>query len=208
MIMLREVASALTRRSASLASSLGLRPGAVIDLHGGRHPGRKDHALRHLIDVDAHRNALGKAYPGEDRIDRCKPLLIGLRVRDIDGARDAVDVATNDLAIAHRLDLGRVALVDRAEIDLLEIAVNPERVGVDEGDYILPDIRIVAELREQVSHKAVDGGADLSALEVDPRLVQVCQGLLILRLGGNRVRRIGLLVLYSDRQLGQLLPAL
>src|SRR3984893_7235785 len=165
MIMLREVASALTRRSASLASSLDLRFGLRINLHGGRHPGRKDHALRHLIDVDAHRNALGKAYPGEDRIDRCKPLLIGLCVRDIDGARDAVDVATNDLAIAHRLCLWRVGLVDRAEIDLLEIAVNPERVGVDEGDYILPDICIVAELREQVGHSTIDRRVDLRALE-------------------------------------------
>ena len=40
-----------------------------IDLHGGRHPSRKDHAVRHLVDVDAHRNALGKADPREDRVD-------------------------------------------------------------------------------------------------------------------------------------------
>src|SRR5580704_2885332 len=184
------------------------RPGSWIDLHGGCHPGREDNALRHLVDMNAHRNALGKAHPREDRIDCGKPLRIGLRVRDVDGARDAVDMATNDLAVAHRFDLGRVAYADRADIDLLEIAVNPERVGVDEGDYILPDICIVAELREQVGHPAIDDRADLSALEVDPRLVQVCQSLLILRLGGNRVRRKGLLVLYSDRQLGQLLPAL
>ncbi len=50
--------------------SLRLRPESRIDLHGGRHPSRKDHAVRHLVDVDAHRNALGKADPGEDRIDR------------------------------------------------------------------------------------------------------------------------------------------
>jgi hypothetical protein len=88
-------------------------------------------------------------------------------------------MATNDLAIAHQFDLGWVALADRAEIDLLEIAVNPERVGVNERDDILADIRVVTELRQEVCHPPIDGRADLSALEVDPRLVPVCQGLLI-----------------------------
>jgi hypothetical protein len=130
----------MLKQQLKIPASLGLRPGPRIDLRGGRHPCRKDHALRHLIYVDAHWNALGKAHPGEDRVDRGKPLLIGLRVGDVDGARNAADMATNDLAVAHKFDLCRVAVVDRAEIDLLKIAVNPERVGVDEGDYILPDI--------------------------------------------------------------------
>ena len=95
-------------------------------MHGGSHPGREDNALRDLVDMDPDRNALGKADPGKDWINRGKPLLVGLRVRNVDGARDAVDMATNDLAIAQQLDLGRVAYADRAEIDLLEIAVNPE----------------------------------------------------------------------------------
>src|SRR6266853_1159388 len=41
-----------------------------IDLYGGGQSGREDDALRHLIDMDAHRNALCQAHPGEDRVDR------------------------------------------------------------------------------------------------------------------------------------------
>ena len=88
------------------------------------------------------------------------------------------------------------------KIDLLEIAVNPERIGVDDGNYILPDIRVVAKLRQQVGHPTVDRGADLSALEVDPRLALVGQRLLILRLGDNRVGtpRTGLCPLSNQSQ--------
>jgi hypothetical protein len=52
------------------------------------------------------------------------------------------------LAIAHQLDLGRVADADRREIGLLEIAVDPERVGIDERDDVCPDIGVVAELSQ------------------------------------------------------------
>ena len=74
--------------------------GSRIDLHGGGHAGRKHHALGHLIDVDAHRNALRQTHSGEDRIDRGEPLAVGLRVRDVDAARDAADMAGDDLAVA------------------------------------------------------------------------------------------------------------
>ncbi len=86
--------------SQHIAPSVGLRPGPRIDLDRGRHSRRQRHALRHFIDVDAHGYALGKAHPSEDRIDRGNPLLIGLRVGDVDRAREAVDMAANDLAKA------------------------------------------------------------------------------------------------------------
>ena len=41
----------------------------MIDLHGAGHAGRQDHPFRHLIDMDAHRDALGQPHPGEDRND-------------------------------------------------------------------------------------------------------------------------------------------
>ena len=47
-----------------------------------------------------------------------KPLPIGLRVRDIDAAGDAVDMAARNLAIAHQLDAGWVADADRLELSL------------------------------------------------------------------------------------------
>ncbi len=105
-----------------------------IDLHGGRHAGHQADAIRHLIDVDAHRHALRKAHPGEDRIYRGEPRLIRLRVRDVDATGDAADMATNELAVAHQLDGRRVAVMDPAETGLLEVAIDPEGIGVDEGD--------------------------------------------------------------------------
>ena len=46
-----------------------------IDLHGARHAGGQYDAFGYLIDMDAHRDALGQPHPGEDRIDaplRCR----------------------------------------------------------------------------------------------------------------------------------------
>jgi hypothetical protein len=59
-----------------------------------------------------HRHALGEANPSEDRIDRGKPLLVGLRIRDVDATRDAGDFASDDLAVAHQFDLDRIAFLD------------------------------------------------------------------------------------------------
>jgi hypothetical protein len=50
-----------------------------VDLNCGGHAGRKDDIGGHLIDMDANRDALGQAYPGEDRIDGSNPLIVGLR---------------------------------------------------------------------------------------------------------------------------------
>src|SRR5205823_9791761 len=106
--------------------SLGWRSSAVIDLDGGGHAGRKNDARRHLIDMDADRDALGQAYPGEDRVDIGDPLIVGLRVRNVDRAGDAVDMAAHNLTVTHQLDLGRIAHADRREVRLLEISVDPE----------------------------------------------------------------------------------
>src|SRR5215472_13833729 len=97
-----------------------------IDLHGGGHPGGEDHTLGHLIDMDAHRDALRQTHPGEDRIYSRQPLPVGLCVRDVDAAGDAPDMSANNLTVAHQLDAGRVAYLDPVEIGLLEIAVDPE----------------------------------------------------------------------------------
>ena len=50
--------------------------------------------------------------------------------------------------VAHQLDARPGRRRGSAEIGLLEIAVDPERVGVDERDLVLPDIGVVAELRQ------------------------------------------------------------
>src|SRR5271169_5366132 len=91
-------------KSTTPARLLGQPPRLRIDLHGRGHPSRQDHTLRHLIDVDAHRNALRQAHPGKDRVDLSQPLTVRLRVRDVDAAGDAADMAANDLAVAHQFD--------------------------------------------------------------------------------------------------------
>ena len=74
--------------------------------------------------MHAHRYALREAHPREDRVDGRDPLIVGLRVRDVDCAGDAVDVPTRDLTVAHQLDLGRIAHTDRSKVRLLEISVD------------------------------------------------------------------------------------
>src|ERR1700722_3702793 len=98
----------------------------LIDLHRGGHPGHESEALRHLVDVDTHRNPLREPHPGEDRINRGDPLSIRLCVRDIDLTRDAVDMATQDRAVAHQLYFSRIPNVDRREVGLLEISIDPK----------------------------------------------------------------------------------
>src|SRR6476469_6580786 len=107
-------------------ASLGWRTISIVDLNCGGHAGRKDDIGGHLIDMDANRDALGQAYPGEDGIDGSNPLTVGLRVRDVDCAGDAVDVTTYYLAVAHQLDFSRIAHADRSKVRLLEISVDPE----------------------------------------------------------------------------------
>src|SRR6476646_9352504 len=114
------------KRSNRGPHSPGWRPTSIVDLNRGCHAGRKDDIGGHLIDMDANRDALGQAYPGEDGIDGSNPLTVGLRVRNVDCAGDAVDVTAHYLMAAHQLDLGRISHPDRSKVRLLEISVDPE----------------------------------------------------------------------------------
>src|SRR5882757_687681 len=83
-----------------------------IDLHGSCHASHQADAIRHLIDVDAHRHALRQTHSGEDQIYGGEPSLIRLCVRDVDATGDAADTATKELAVTHQLDGYRIALKD------------------------------------------------------------------------------------------------
>src|SRR5262249_32634797 len=131
--------------------SLGCRASS-IDLDGGGHAGHKDDARRHLIDMHTDRDSLGEAHPGEDGVDGSDSLMIGRRIRNVDGAGDAVDVTTHDLTIAHQLDSSRIAYADRSKVRLLEISVHPEGIGVDERDGALADSDVIPHLRQKVDH--------------------------------------------------------
>jgi hypothetical protein len=67
------------------------------------------------VEVVAITRAPRQAHPGEDRVDVGQPLPVGLRVLNVDAAGDTVDMTAHDLAIAHQLDLGRVADADRLQ---------------------------------------------------------------------------------------------
>ena len=97
----------------------------IIDLNSGGHASRKSDARRYLINMDANWDALGQTHPGEDRVDVGNALIVGLSIRDVDRAGDAIDVAAHDLTIAHQLYLGWVAQADRSEGRFLKIPVDP-----------------------------------------------------------------------------------
>ena len=131
----------LTARGLSLFSSVPV--GLRLGLHGRVRATHNTHAIRYLIDVDMHWNAPREAHPGEDRIYRCELRTIMLRIRNIDAAIEALNMIANNLAAAHELRGGGVAFVDQAQAGVLEIAVDPERIGIGDGDFILSDIREV-----------------------------------------------------------------
>ena len=58
----------------------------IVDLDRGGHAGRKNDARRHLIDVDADRNALGQSHPVEGWIDIGKQGCAGAAVAAAAGA--------------------------------------------------------------------------------------------------------------------------
>ena len=114
----------------------------------------------------------------------------------------------NGLRIAHQFYRRWIAFADAVEIGFFEIAVDPKGVGVDQRNQIFPDRSVVAELRQKISHVAVDRRADLGALQIDPRLIQTRYRLLVSCLRCDGVAFIGLLFLFCHRQLGKLLATL
>ena len=115
--------------------------------------------------MDAHRHPLGEAHEGEDRIDGGETRGVGRGVRDVDAAREPLNPAAQQRGIPHELDRRRVAFLDPPERGLLEIGVDPVRVGVDDRKLERPDIGVVPKLGGQIGDIAVDRRADLRALE-------------------------------------------
>jgi len=108
---------------------------------------------------------LREAHPREDRVHRRDSLSVGLPVRDVDAARDVADVFADDVVMAHQLDPRRVSFLDGMQLRLLEVAIDPEGIRVDDRDLVPSDRRIVAEPRLQVRHPAVHRRPDVRPLE-------------------------------------------
>src|SRR5208337_814535 len=70
-----------------------------INLDGRSQAGNQTNAIGNLIDFDADRHALSEPDPSEDRVDVRHPLVIGVRIGDVDRPGDAADLASDDLAM-------------------------------------------------------------------------------------------------------------
>src|ERR1700677_3951147 len=119
------------------ATGVSLRPnGTAISLisvwrrysHGSRDSRDETDVSRHLVDAHVHRDTLRQSHPGENGVDGRKPLLVWLRILNIDSSRDAGDMPANAPAIAHQLDYCHIAFANRAELGFLEIGVHPKRI--------------------------------------------------------------------------------
>ena len=76
--------------------------------------------------MHANGDALRQAHPSEDWVDRCDPLIVGLRIGDADRSRDTIDVTAHDWCVSHQLDLSPIADLYGSKARLFEIPVNPE----------------------------------------------------------------------------------
>src|SRR5258708_10987930 len=141
-----------------------------VDLHGSGDTGHQPDAIRYLIEVNAYRHALREPDPGEDRIYRGKSRLIRLCVRNVNATSDAADMATNELAVTHQLDGCGVALMNPADTRLLEVPVDPEGIGVDDGDQLLTDRGVIAELRQQIGYISIHRRPNHGPTQIELRL--------------------------------------
>src|SRR5258708_29815203 len=79
-------------------------------------------------------------------------------------------MATNELAVTHQLDGCGVALMNPADTRLLEVPIDPEGIGVDDGDQLLTDSGVVAELCLQIGNISVHRRANHGPAEIELRL--------------------------------------
>jgi len=73
-------------------------------------------------------------------------------------------------------------------------------------DHVLPLGRIVAALRQQIGDPPVDRRANHGPLQIDARLIQIGQSLLVLRPGRNRLGFVDLLLFRADCEIGKCRP--
>src|ERR1700722_12624517 len=94
-----------------------------VDLHGRGHAGDQTNAFRNLVDSDAYGHPLRQTHPGENRVDRGKPLLVGARVGDIDAACRAGDGTMHEVVVTHQFDTGRITIANGGELRLFKISI-------------------------------------------------------------------------------------
>ena len=81
-------------------------------------------------------------------------------------------MTTNQLAVAHELYGRGIPFAYRFEIAFFEVAVHPKGIGVDQRYFNLPDVCIIAELRQKIGDVAVHRRLDLCAIQVYTRRIR------------------------------------
>src|SRR6202008_229478 len=128
------------------------RLSARLNLHRRGQPSDQAYAVGYVLNLYSHGHSLGQAHPREDRVDLGKTELVGLRVRDVDTAGDANDLAANNFAISHQLDLRKIAVADGRKLRFLEIGIDPIRICINNGDYVLSYVGIISLSREEIGY--------------------------------------------------------
>src|SRR5271166_4516744 len=124
------VAAALGRlqkpEAAKETGVLGLRGYGGADGNGAGRACDEFDASGNLIDMDAHRDALGQTHPGEHRIDARQAPAVRCAVLVADGVADAFDMADDRCVETHKRGARSIADMDPGELCLFEIAGDPE----------------------------------------------------------------------------------
>src|ERR1700681_1271619 len=96
------------------------------------------------------------------------------------------------LRIAHQLRLRAILNTDSRHFCFFEIPVDPEAVGIDDGDIAGSDMRKIADPHKQVRDIAVLRAAHLSSLKVNLRLSELLLSGIERSLRLNGIAGIGL----------------
>ena len=148
-----------------------------------------------LVDGDADRHALRKAYPGVNRIDVGQPLGARRSVRYADAPSDRLHVSDDRFGVTHQLRLSAIANTDPRHFRFFEIAIDPKAVGIDHRDVGYSRRRIIPHPQQQVGDIAIDGTEDLGPFKVQFGLSKLLLRRIELGLRLSRVAGIGLLLL-------------
>ena len=76
-------------------------------------------------------------------------------------------MSKDGLSVSHQLCFNAIADANSRHLRLLEIAVDPVAVGVDDGDVRDPLARIVADPHQKVGDVAIDRTEDLGPPQIE-----------------------------------------
>src|SRR5581483_8979378 len=144
-------------------------PADLPDRYGGRATGHEEKVRRHIVELDAHGNALRQPHPAEGRIDESQQLAAGAAVLILDTVSDTLDVSRQHACITDQFDRRLFADMDALQLGFLEITLDAERVGADQRKHSRTGIDVAPGQEIEIGDDAVDRRHDRRALEVEHR---------------------------------------